>query len=164
MLLKKAHRPRDVAALQQPATALALGSIALGLFLRAWAAGTLHKSTVLTQTGPYRAIRNPLYAGSFLLTLGFWILVGAGFNLLVMLAAIGWLYVMKVRKEERTLSQRHGAAWVEYARSTPRFIPRAWPRIDFSDWRLTLWARNHEYRATIAVFAALAALKAWHDL
>ena len=41
-----------------------------GLFLRAMAAGHLHKQEVLTVTGPYAYTRNPLYFGSAILTLG----------------------------------------------------------------------------------------------
>ncbi len=158
------HRPHDISAWNNPPTLLALACVALGLGLRSWAAGTLHKSTVLTTTGPYRWIRNPLYAGSFLLALGFCALVGAGVNLLVMLGPIGWLYVMKVRKEERSLAHSHGASWLAYAQATPRFFPRTLPRLDLSDWRATLWTRNHEYRACLATIVGLAALKLWHGL
>ena len=37
---------------------------ALGLCLRAYAAGYLHKQEVLTVSGPYAYTRNPLYLGS----------------------------------------------------------------------------------------------------
>src|SRR4030081_1397105 len=42
----------------------------IGLALRAWAAGYLHKQEVLTVTGPYAYTRNPLYLGSAVLALG----------------------------------------------------------------------------------------------
>ena len=42
----------------------------LGLFVRARAAGHLHKQEILTVTGPYAYTRNPLYLGSAILTLG----------------------------------------------------------------------------------------------
>src|SRR5580765_5791876 len=41
---------------------------AMGLWLRAFAAGYLHKQEVLTVTGPYAYTRNPLYLGSAILT------------------------------------------------------------------------------------------------
>ncbi|MGE0606581.1 MAG: isoprenylcysteine carboxylmethyltransferase family protein [Pirellulales bacterium] len=158
------HRPRDIGAWHDPSTMLALACVGLGLGLRTWAAGTLHKSTVLTTRGPYRWIRNPLYAGSFWLTAGFCALLGGGPHLLLVLIPISWLYVLKVRKEERSLANSHGAAWAAYAGSTPRFIPRSLPRLDLADWRATLWTRNHEYRACLATVAGLVALKLWHDL
>ena len=42
----------------------------VGLWLRAFAAGYLHKQEVLTVTGPYAYTRNPLYLGSAILALG----------------------------------------------------------------------------------------------
>ena len=46
----------------------ALGVIGVGI--RAYAAGYLHKQEVLTVTGPYARTRNPLYFGSSFLALG----------------------------------------------------------------------------------------------
>ncbi len=43
---------------------------AIGLFIRAMAAGHLHKQQVLTVTGPYAYTRNPLYLGSAILAAG----------------------------------------------------------------------------------------------
>jgi len=55
----------------QPRSILYGGLVGLvGLALRAWAAGYLHKQEVLTVTGPYAYTRNPLYLGSAVLALG----------------------------------------------------------------------------------------------
>ena len=43
---------------------------AVGLWLRAYAAGYLHKQEVLTVRGPYAYTRNPLYFGSGIMALG----------------------------------------------------------------------------------------------
>ncbi len=43
---------------------------AIGLWLRARAAGRLRKQEVLTTSGPYAYTRNPLYLGSFILAIG----------------------------------------------------------------------------------------------
>lgn len=155
-------RPRDVSNGDDPLTVVGLLAIVLGLAIRTWAAGTLHKSTVLTMAGPYRMIRNPLYVGSLFMTLGFSALFGQFSLLLLVLGSIGWLYAMKVRKEERTLAERFGSAWTDYARATPRFLPRRFPRLDLTEWRFALWARNHEYRAVAATICGLVVLKFWH--
>ena len=74
-----------------------------GLWLRAYAAGYLHKHKMLTVTGPYARTRNPLYLGSSMLALGggvasqSWI---SGSILLVYFAAV---YYVVMRKEEREL-------------------------------------------------------------
>src|SRR5262245_26146854 len=69
--LAKGARPRDIFDIHDP---LGCGGgllIVLGLVLRSWAGGILHKGAELTTTGPYRLIRNPLYVGSFLMMSGF---------------------------------------------------------------------------------------------
>ena len=43
---------------------------AVGLFIRGWSAGTIHKDEELTTTGPYAFTRNPLYLGTLVLGLG----------------------------------------------------------------------------------------------
>jgi len=55
---------------------------AIGLWLRARAAGRLHKQEVLTTTGPYAYTRNPLYLGSFILTIGAAILLESALSFL----------------------------------------------------------------------------------
>src|SRR5260221_12559252 len=59
--------------LAQPtfATLAAGGAIAtLGELLRVWAAGHLEKGREVTQSGPYRLIRHPLYTGSAVIGAG----------------------------------------------------------------------------------------------
>ncbi|HZD05008.1 MAG TPA: methyltransferase, partial [Longimicrobiales bacterium] len=46
------------------------GLAAVGLAVRAWAAGFIHKERELTTAGPYAYTRNPLYLGSFLVGIG----------------------------------------------------------------------------------------------
>src|SRR5258708_36609493 len=42
----------------------------VGLWLRGYSAGFLHKHEILTVAGPYARTRNPLYLGSAILALG----------------------------------------------------------------------------------------------
>src|SRR4030065_2648957 len=57
-----------------PGIVIGIGLIALGEAIRAWAAGHLEENEVLTVTGPYAYVKNPLYIGSILITAGFCIL------------------------------------------------------------------------------------------
>jgi len=136
--------------------------VILGLAVRSWSAGILHKNARLTTTGPYRLIRNPLYAGSFLMMLGFCALLNNPLDLWLILGPIAILYVVKVRQEERLLATLFPHEWPDYARTTPRLLP--WPvRTDLrSDWRLSQWMRSREYQALGATIVALAALQIWH--
>ena len=68
-------RPRDIWQWSDPLVAVSELLILVGLLIRSWAAGTLRKKKHLATTGPYAWIRNPLYAGSFLMMAGFAALV-----------------------------------------------------------------------------------------
>jgi hypothetical protein len=98
-------------------TSLTIGvSIALvGEALRWWAAGHLEKSREVTQSGPYRLMRHPLYVGSSI--------VGAGFAVATwhpVVAAIAALYLgttipAAIRAEEAHLREKFGDAYDAYA-------------------------------------------------
>src|SRR5438309_1588572 len=96
----------------------------IGLWLRAYAAGHLHKQEVLTVTGPYAFTRNPLYLGSFILLVGAAIAAHSWWSALVLFAYFALFYSFVMRREERELFQRHGEAFQTYARSVPLFFPR----------------------------------------
>jgi protein-S-isoprenylcysteine O-methyltransferase Ste14 len=139
-----------------------LASIALGLALRSWAAGTLHKWQQLTTTGPYRLIRNPLYVGSFLMMIGFCLLIGDPKNIWFVVGPMFGLYWLKVRREERTLAEKFGDAWTEYTSRTPRMLPRRWPTFAAGEWRFSQWLKNCEYNAIAGSLAGLVAIELWH--
>ncbi len=106
--------------------ALAWAAFGAGAALRFWA--TLYvggrKVAELVTDGPYSVCRNPLYLGSFLLALSVALfLPSLTFAAAVAVAAA--LYAgATVPSEERFLAARHGAAWQDYARRVPRFVPR----------------------------------------
>jgi len=155
------HNPFDI---HDAMGILGLGLVIAGLSVRSWAAGILHKRTQLTTTGPYGIVRNPLYIGSFLLLLGFCALIDDAENIWFAIGPFAILYVLKVRQEERVLSQAFGEQWLAYTRSTPRFLPTRWPRDVFESWRLPQWMANREYRATITAMAGVMAVVAWRWL
>lgn len=122
-----------------------------GLWLRACAAGYLHKQEVLTVTGPYAYTRNPLYLGSALLTLGAGIAAHSWISAWILCAYFAIFYSMVMRREESELRLRHGAAFDEYAHAVPLFLPR------FTAAKLTgesagafsfvQYKKNHEWQA-----------------
>jgi protein-S-isoprenylcysteine O-methyltransferase Ste14 len=96
----------------------------LGLAIRAYSAGYLHKQEVLTVSGPYAYTRNPLYFGSSILTAGAAIAMHSVWSAAVLLIYFALVYSLVMRREEMELRRKHGAAFDEYAKSVPLFFPR----------------------------------------
>src|SRR4029077_3219617 len=96
----------------------------IGLWLRAYAAGYLHKQEILTVTGPYAYTRNPLYLGSAVLALGVGIATRSWISAAILIVYFAVFYSIVMRREAHELHLRHGASFEEYARAVPLFIPR----------------------------------------
>jgi protein-S-isoprenylcysteine O-methyltransferase Ste14 len=107
--------------------------VALGLGFSAWARThlgrfwsgtvTLKADHVLICTGPYAWTRHPIYTGLLLALVGTAVVRDTltGFAGLVPLA-VG--VMLKIRQEERFLSQQFGAAYRAYQAEVPAVIPR----------------------------------------
>jgi protein-S-isoprenylcysteine O-methyltransferase Ste14 len=131
----------------------------IGLWIRARAAGRLHKQEVLTTTGPYAYTRNPLYLGSFILAIGAAIAAHSWLSALILFCYFALFYSIVMRREERELYRHHGDAFREYARAVPLFLPRmtpaklsaaAAPSFSFAQYK-----KNREYRAAIGFLLLL---------
>jgi protein-S-isoprenylcysteine O-methyltransferase Ste14 len=140
------------------------GAVALmGILLRAWAAGYLEKGSKLATSGPYAFTRNPLYLGSAMIGSGFAVagrslVMAAAFVVLLLL-----VYRPVIRREERFLSQKFGAAYANYAALVPLFLPRLRPLIPSGErFRWERYRKNREYEAALGWAAGfgLLALKA----
>lgn len=132
---------------------------AIGLWIRARAAGHLHKQQILTATGPYAFTRNPLYLGSFILTIGAAIAAKSWWSALVLFGYFALFYSIVMRREEHELYQHHGEAFQEYARSVPLFFPRLTPAKIASGevvaFSFAQYKKNREYRAAIGFLLLL---------
>jgi protein-S-isoprenylcysteine O-methyltransferase Ste14 len=105
--------------------------VGFAALIRTWAAAYLGSNVVhdpalhtesLVVDGPYRYVRNPLYLGSFLLSAGVGFLASrTGFLLLVVGGAVR--VVRLIGREEKDLEQAQGAAFREFVRRVPRFLP-----------------------------------------
>jgi len=131
----------------------------VGLWIRARAAGHLHKQEILTVTGPYAFTRNPLYLGSFILVIGAATAGHSWWSALILFAYFALFYSFVMRREERELYQHHGEAFKEYARSVPLFFPRVTPaKIALGGaaaFSFAQYKRNREYRAAIGFLLLL---------
>jgi len=140
----------------------------VGLAIRAYAAGYLHKQEVLTTTGPYARTRNPLYFGSGILTVGAAICTNSWWPAAVLLVYFALVYSFVMRREEMELRAKHGAAFDAYAAAVPLFFPRlsavsAGGEAKNGGFRWAQYRKNHEYQAALGFLLLLIALAAiWY--
>lgn len=102
------------------AAAMGLASRRLGRELRTHPAPS--STATLRVDGPYGVVRHPIYAGLLLLAAGL-AAIGGTARAAAALSALVALLSLKARFEERLLEQRF-PEYREYARRTPRFVPR----------------------------------------
>jgi len=125
----------------------------IGESIRIWAAGHLEKSKEVTQSGPYRYTRHPLYLGSSLIGIG---IAAASNNLLVAAIVIAYLALTltaAMRSEEAHLREKFGDAYDAYAER------RAEPMIRQFNWSRAVGNREHHTIAGLLTGFALLALK-----
>jgi protein-S-isoprenylcysteine O-methyltransferase Ste14 len=112
---------------------LGLGMMVLGIAFRLWAVATLRSFFTYTvqikaghrvvQSGPYRFVRHPAYAGSLLT------LAGVGFALqswgavLLIACVFTLVFGYRIRVEEHALVGSLGEEYVSYSRRVKRLIP-----------------------------------------
>jgi protein-S-isoprenylcysteine O-methyltransferase Ste14 len=104
---------------------LALGArIQLGFFTAARDRTAAHP--VLVKRGFYRYIRHPIYAGTFLVTLGWTFIYGAPVTAVLTLA-IGAIFARRrMKSEEAVLRARYGEEYDAYRRETDALVPAIW--------------------------------------
>lgn len=136
----------------------------VGLWLRAFAAGYLHKQEILTVTGPYAYTRNPLYLGSAILALGVGIATRSWISASLLVVYFVVFYFAVMRREERELHARHGTSFEEYTRAVPLFLPRLTPAKlageSAGSFSFAQYKKNHEWQAAVGFLLILAALLA----
>jgi protein-S-isoprenylcysteine O-methyltransferase Ste14 len=135
---------------------------AIGLSVRAMAAGHLHKQQVLTTSGPYAYTRNPLYLGSFILIIAAGVAAHSWSAAVILIAYFALFYSFVMRREERELYHHHGEAFQEYARTVPLFFPRLAPAKLSTETTVAFsynqYKKNREYRAAIGFLLLLLVL------
>ena len=134
----------------------------LGLAIRAYAAGFLHKQEILTTTGAYAYTRNPLYFGSSFLALGAAIAMRSWIGGALLLAYFALVYSVVMRREERELRLQHPSTFDNYAASVPLFFPRlvgsASANSTAGSFSWAQYKKNHEYEAVLGFLILLVAL------
>lgn len=134
----------------------------VGLAIRAWAAGYLHKQEILTVTGPYAYTRNPLYFGSAILALGAAVAAHSWISATIFGVYFAVFYSVVMKKEENELRPRHREDFDRYAATVPLFFPRPIPaRLNGSRegaFSSAQYKKNHEWQAALGYVLLLLVL------
>lgn len=124
---------------------IGLPFIAMGIFFRTWAAGSILKDgPSLATSGPYALCRHPLYLGTFLQGLG-WCLASSSLILVaIYLVFFMMFYIPTIIVEESHLMTIFPDAYPWFRQTVPALIPNPFrlPR-SFGGWS---WARFRENR------------------
>jgi protein-S-isoprenylcysteine O-methyltransferase Ste14 len=145
----------------------------VSIVVRLWAAGHLVKNKVLTVTGPYAYVKNPLYIGTFLGMAGFalcaigdpslgpvlrhfsWIGLGVA-----VLAFVAYYVPYKKRREGDRLRKIFGDDWDHYDRAVPDYFPRLtrYERAGDARWSWAAACENSEQWTPFSIAVGLAAV------
>ncbi len=100
----------------------------LGVTLRFWSQLHLHYrlsvSKILTLTGPYAYVRNPIYIGNTLILIGLCAMSELLWFMPIMLVWCAVVYHFVVRYEETHLTQKYGELYLEFTKRVPRWLPK----------------------------------------
>jgi len=141
----------------------------LGLGIRMFTLGFVPKGTsgrntrrvkgdLLNTTGMYSIVRHPLYLGNFFIGLGISLFLHLWWFTLLF-GLVFWIYYERiVFAEEAFLRKKFQQVYVQWANTTPAFIPRLrlWkqPELTFS-FRIALKREYGTFMAIIATFTFL---------
>ncbi len=121
-----------------------IGFIIAGVLIRLWANGYAIKNDKLSTCGPYAFVRNPLYLGTFLIAIGFvivlksdplqleWIAGG------IFLLALSFMYYRTIKAEQGMLSAKFTDAYKDYCKHVPAIIPSLVPYSKGEKWPFSL--------------------------
>ncbi|MDD5773787.1 MAG: isoprenylcysteine carboxylmethyltransferase family protein [bacterium] len=130
----------------------------IGVIIRTWACGYLQKNKSVIASGPYQYTRNPLYLGSFIIGLGFFLAVQNILVVLLLAVIFSYIYYPVILDEERILGEIFGDEFKRYMAQVPRMIPNLTLK-PFSEEKTKFsWEnvfKNKEYNAWLGYLLAL---------
>jgi len=134
----------------------------IGEFIQLWSFASLDKNSDLAIRGPYAMVRNPMYLGRYFILLGFLILLGVWW-ILVVYTAVYWFYMdTRVEREEAHLRPIFGPRYDEYCARVRRFIPGApLPGQPLAYWNWTLFRQNNAAMNLLGTLVVWAVVAGW---
>ena len=140
----------------------------IGESIRIWAVGYAGSATrtrhvgapALITNGPYAYVRNPIYVGNFVLSLGLCMMAWAWMPYMigVFIIAFGVQYVMIVSLEEESLQEIFDEEYTRYLQQVPRFIPHISSYPHASDFSFDIKAALRSDRRTFQSITAVTLL------
>lgn len=109
----------------------------VGESIRLWAAGHLEKSKEVTQSGPYRYTRHPLYLGSSLIGIGMAVVANSAIVAAIVIAYLALTLTAAMRSEETHLREKFGDAYDAYAEKRAPKVERRF------SWQRAIYNREH---------------------
>ena len=147
--------------------------IILGEWLRIWAVGyaggstrtrTLGAARDLVTTGPYAYVRNPLYLGNLVLSLGICVVANVYWMIAVLLIGFLIQYTPIIRSEETYLMDVCGDRYRAYCAAVPRLIPHLRPNGEPSGHDFSLRRALKSEKRTLTAIACVLILIAARSL
>jgi len=116
----------------------------------------------LVTYGVFRWVRNPLYVGNFLIWMGFVIISGVPWLVPLAMVIFAIEYYFIVAYEEGVLESIFGREYLDYKRTTPRWIPSSPKKREPGphDWGEALKSETSTFLQYLALVLAFAA-KQW---
>ena len=137
--------------------------VVLGEVVRFWAAGYISKDSTIASGGPYAFVRNPLYFGSLLLSIGYGLVSGLGIiGVAVMVGFYLLFHLAAILYEEAFLKQKFGQAYLDYYNRVPRLLPSVTPRTTGEgqyEWKQALYNREQTSALFAFILVALLSLR-----
>lgn len=131
--------------------------IILGESLRISAAGHLQKNEILTVSGPYAYVKNPLYIGTILITTGFCILANNIYLLAASTLMFCFYYIpYKKKVEGERLRKIFGKRFEDYDQKVPEYLP-SWPLYSGEkvSWQFKCFIENSEEGILLIIIAGI---------
>ncbi|MCK4936011.1 MAG: isoprenylcysteine carboxylmethyltransferase family protein [Elusimicrobiales bacterium] len=137
----------------------------LGQAVRLLSSACIVKSKTLTTNGPYAAARNPLYLGTFIMTLGFILTLSSPNDLartiivwLFAIVAFSWIYRKTILSEEEFLLKTYGEQYSNYKKTVNSIVPKIGSFHNFFDstvYSMETFKKNKEWRGMTAMIALI---------
>ncbi len=123
-LASPAAREADLVKFRPAGQAVAAWLLMLaGIGLRVWAAGNLVKNEFTHPRGPYCLVRHPLYLGTLLISMGFFLSLGSLGGIVLWLGLLFLVFVPVLSKEERELLEAFPGPYAGYRSRVPALAP-----------------------------------------